>query len=344
MLGQDTMTGRPISFGYNVPTFAGAPETGNEPTHVNVPVYAELDWEVTKRGIRAAEELGFDSIWAPDHLLLGVNQAEYEVWTLLSAIAGMTDRPRIGSLVLCNDFRSPALVAKMAATLDVISDGRLTLGLGAGWHEPEYLTYGWPFRADFDRLMRLDESIRLIKRMWTEDAPSFEGDHYRITDAACEPKPIQSPHPPILVGGAGEEVTLKIVARHADVWNTTSFGGAIPTLERKLAVLSAHCNTVDRSVEDIEQSWESLILCTRDEALEEKVASRLLPRAGPAGDRIESREDLRTYVPFGTPEECITAIKQRVELGITTFQFWFLDYPSHRGMELFADEVAPAFQ
>ncbi len=338
---------RPVSYGFNVPTFAGAPTAGAEPTHVNAPLDDDLDWTVTQRAIQAADALGFDSIWAPDHLLLGVDRAEYEVWTLLSAIAALVDRPRLGTLVLCNDFRSPALLAKMAATLDVIADGRLTLGIGAGWHQREYDAYGYPFRDDFERLMRLDESIRLIKELWTTSpgtGASFAGEHYRIDDASCEPKPVQDPHPPILVGGAGEQVTLKLVARHADMWNTTSFGGAIPTLEHKLGVLRKHCSTVGRPFDEIEPTWETLVLCTRDAALLDEIERLVLPRPGPDGDRIETRRQLQQYVPFGTPEECTEAIERRIDLGISTFQCWFLDYPSHRGMELFADEVIPAVQ
>jgi alkanesulfonate monooxygenase SsuD/methylene tetrahydromethanopterin reductase-like flavin-dependent oxidoreductase (luciferase family) len=122
--------------------------------------------------------------------------------------------------MLCNDYRNPALVAKMAATLDVISDGRLQLGLGAGWRESEYKAYGWEYHGGFERLMRLDEGIRLMKEMWSSDEPQFSGDHYKINGATCEPRPVQEPHLPILVGGVGEQVTLKLVAKHADAWNT----------------------------------------------------------------------------------------------------------------------------
>ena len=182
---QHRVTMSDISFEYNVPVFAGAPDEGDEPVHRDTPMYEELDWETTKKGVLKAEELGFDAVWAPDHLMLGRDRAEYECWTLLSAIAGMTEDIRMGSLVLCNDYRNPALVAKMAATLDVVSDGRLELGLGAGWHEPEYEAYGWEYRDGFERLMRLDESIRLIKELWADDGTgvSFDGDHYQIEDA-----------------------------------------------------------------------------------------------------------------------------------------------------------------
>ena len=339
-----------ISFEYNVPVFAGAPREGTEPTHRDTPSYERLDWETTKEGILKAEELGFDAAWAPDHLLLGRDNAEYECWTLLSAIAGMTSDIRMGSLVLCNDYRNPALVAKMAATLDVISDGRLELGLGAGWHEPEYDAYGWEYRDGFERLMRLDESIRLIKRMWdTEpgEPASFDGDRYQIEDAYCAPGPVQEPHPPILVGGQGEEVTLKLVAKHADVWNTDVFNGDVDTLERKIGVIEDHCETVGRDPDDVEYSWDGHVICTRDEEKYERLLDLMTPiqfeEEYQDQSNIETEEDAREYFIMGEPEECAAAIEERIDAGVTKFQFWFVDFPDLSGMELFADEVMSQF-
>ena len=337
-----------IKFEYNVPVFAGAPDEGSEPVHRDTPAYEALDWETTRMGIETAEELGFDAAWAPDHLMLGRDRAEYECWTLLSAMAGFTDDINVGSLVLCNDYRNPALVAKMAATLDVISGGRLELGLGAGWHEPEYDAYGWDFRGGFERLMRLDESIRLMKRMWDAggDGASFDGDRYTIEDAPCSPTPVQEPHPPILVGGQGEEVTLKLVAKHADVWNTDVFNGDVDTLEHKIGVIEDHCDTVGRDPDEVEYSWDGHIVCTRDE---EKL-DRFLDLMTPIQFEEEytdqpdiTRENAGDYFILGTPEECAAAIERRTDAGVTKFQFWFVDFPATDGMELFADEVMPAF-
>ena len=338
-----------LRFEYNIPVFAGAPADGDEPVHRDTPCYERLDWETTRSGIEAAEELGFDAVWAPDHLMLGRDRAEYECWTLLSAIAGFTDDVNIGSLVLCNDYRNPALVAKMAATLDVISEGRLELGLGAGWHDPEYAAYGYTYRKDFERLMRLDEAIRLIKRMWATDpgeGAAFDGDHYTIDDAPCTPGPVQEPRPPILVGGTGEQVTLKLVARHADVWNTDVFNGDIDTLEHKIDVIEDHCATVGRDPDEIEYSWDGHVICTRDEDRLEELLDVMLPiqfeeEYVDQGD-IETEADAREYFVMGTPEECAAAIERRVEVGVTKFQCWFIDFPDLAGMELFADEVIPA--
>lgn len=340
-----------VTFEYNVPVFAGAPESGTDPSHRDTPCYEELDWETTKEGVLKAEELGFDAAWAPDHLMLGRDNAEYECWTLLSALAGLTDDINLGSLVLCNDYRNPALVAKMASTLDVISGGRLELGLGAGWHEPEYEAYGWEYRDGFERLMRLDESIRLMKEMWTTDSgdgASFAGDHYEIDGAYCEPGPVQDPHPPILVGGQGEEVTLKLVAKHADVWNTDVFKGTPETLEHKIGVIEDHCETVGRDPDEIEYSWDGHVICTRDPEKYERLLDLMIPiqfeeEYVDQAD-ITTEEIARDYFIMGTPEECAEAIERRIDVGVTKFQCWFVDFPDTGGMELFADEVMPQFR
>jgi alkanesulfonate monooxygenase SsuD/methylene tetrahydromethanopterin reductase-like flavin-dependent oxidoreductase (luciferase family) len=341
-----------ITFEYNVPVFAGAPDEGStEPEHRDTPRYRSLDWETTKEGVLKAAELGFDAAWAPDHLMLGRDNAEYEAWTLLSAIAGFTETINVGSLVLCNDYRNPALVAKMAATLDVVSEGRLELGLGAGWHEPEYDAYGWEYRDGFERLMRLDEGIRVMTELWdTEpgEGATFEGDHYRIEDAHCEPGPVQDPHPPILVGGQGEEVTLKLVAKLADVWNTDVFNGDVETLEHKIGVIEDHCDTVGRDPDEIEYSWDGHVICTRDEEKIDRLLDLMTPIQFEAAYQdqapIETEEDAREYFVMGTPEECAEAIQDRIDVGVTKFQCWFVDYPDFEGMELFADEVMPEFR
>ncbi|UPM42679.1 LLM class flavin-dependent oxidoreductase [Halocatena salina] len=338
-----------ISFEYNVPVFAGAPVDGTEPTHRDTPAYESLDWATTREGIETAETLGFDAAWAPDHLMLGRNHAEYECWTLLSAMAGFTTDINIGSLVLCNDYRNPALVGKMAATLDVISEGRLELGLGAGWHEREYDAYGWEYRDGFERLLRLDESIRLIKQLWDagKEGARFDGDHYCIEDAYCAPGPVQDPHPPILVGGQGEDVTLKLVAKHADIWNTDVFNGDVDTLERKIDVIEQHCETVDRDPDEIVYSWDGHILCTRDEEKLDRLLDLMTPiqfEESYTDQPDITRENADEYFIVGTPEECATAIERRINAGVEKFMGWFVDAPDTSGMELFADEVIPEFQ
>jgi len=142
-----------------------------------------------------------------------------EAWTLLTALVRDTRRIRIGILVTCNGYRNPALLAKMAATVDVLSNGRLIHGIGSGWFAEEYDGYGYEFPDVPVRLAQLDESLRLQKLLWTTERPSFDGRYYRLREAWCEPRPLQKPHPPILIGGGGEKVLLRLVARHAQLWN-----------------------------------------------------------------------------------------------------------------------------
>ncbi|MGH7342594.1 MAG: TIGR03560 family F420-dependent LLM class oxidoreductase, partial [Candidatus Rokuibacteriota bacterium] len=167
-----------------------------------------------------ADALGFDSAWVFDHLIpiLGADTDGpcLEGWTLLSALAAETERIRIGALVTGNTYRNPALLAKMAATVDHISNGRLYLGIGAAWFEFEHEAYGFPFYTAKGRAERLDEALQVIKKLWTEDHPSFAGKFYTLKNAPFAPKPVQKPHPPIIVGGQGEQWIMPLVGRYAD--------------------------------------------------------------------------------------------------------------------------------
>jgi F420-dependent oxidoreductase-like protein len=176
----------------------------------------------------------------------------FEGWTMLAALAGVTRRVRLGVMVTGNPYRHPALLANMAASLDVISGGRLELGIGAGWNEEESAAYGIdlpPLRERFDRL---EEACAVLHLLLTEETASFDGVHYRLTDARCEPKPVQRPRPPIVIGGGGEKRTLRIAARWADQWNAP---GATPdVLAHKITVLHGHCADVGRDPAEIEIS------------------------------------------------------------------------------------------
>lgn len=328
-----------IEFGYNPPTFASAPVPANPgPNEFDTPFYEELRWADVKEAILRADDLGYDAVWAPDHYMHGIDHAILECWTLLSWAAAQTDM-QVGPLVACNDYRNPALLAKMAATLDVVSDGRLTLGLGAGWYEREYEAYGWEFRDGFERLMRLDEAIQVIRTMWNEDGATFDGDHYQVDDAYCNPGPVQEPNPPVMVGGAGEEVTLKLVAKRADAWN---LGGTVDEYAGKVDVIRDHCETVGRDFEEIELTYDGHVVCTRDREKLDRIFDRVGPEEVTAWDDVDDVDDLATII--GTPEECVEQVQKFVDLGVSRFQFWFSDYPDMEGLELFADEVVPEFR
>jgi F420-dependent oxidoreductase-like protein len=175
-----------------------------------------------------------------------------EGWSLLSAFAALTNRVRLGLMVTGNTYRHPAVLANIGATVDVISGGRLDFGIGAGWNETEHNAYGIPLYAPGERIRRLGEACEVIKRMWTETAPSFEGRYYQIKDAYCEPKPLQKPTPPFVIGGSGEKLTLRIVAQYADIWNFV--GGGAETFKQKSALLDEHCAAVGRDPQTILRS------------------------------------------------------------------------------------------
>ena len=180
----------------------------------------DLNVKVLKETIKLSERLGFESLWVPDHLNLGHRGEILEAWTFLAAASQTCDRMHLGALVLCVSHRSPALVAKMAATLDALSDGRLELGLGVGWRGSEQLSYGLPWNPSVRvRDQQLVEAIEIIKGMWANERFSYVGRYFTVVDAVCFPKPVQKPHPKIWIGGAGEKLVLRSVAKYADGWN-----------------------------------------------------------------------------------------------------------------------------
>src|SRR5438445_799688 len=194
------MGARTVKFGLTLPQFGAS-------------------WSEVKEIASLADEVGWDSVWVADHFLGVGSDDPLEAWTEMSAVAAITRRVELGFLVLCNSYRPPALLAKMAATLDAVSHGRLILGYGAGWFAQEYEAYGYDFPPIGTRLRQLEEGLQILKRMWTEEQATFHGAHYHVENARCLPRPTRKPHPPILIGGAGEKVLLKLVARYADLWN-----------------------------------------------------------------------------------------------------------------------------
>ena len=188
-----------------------------------------------KEVVVECEHLGYHSVWLDDHLMLN-KKPILECWSTLSALSTVTKKIRLGTMATCNSFRNPALLAKIAATIDIISNGRIELGIGAGIQKYEHNAYGFPFPSPRVRIERLSEAIEIIKKMWTEENPEYKGKHYQIINPICEPKPIQKPHPPITVCGGGEKLTLKVTARHGD----RNDWGYLPSLEdfkQKLKIL-----------------------------------------------------------------------------------------------------------
>ncbi len=212
----------------------------------------------TYEGIRdawlEADRLGFDTAWAHDHLLNqnDLSAPEEEGWTILAALLALSSRIRGGLMVTANTFRHPGVLAKMVTTIDRISNGRVEVGLGAGWLVDEHEQYGIPLPPPGERLRMLDEACQVMLALWTQQRATFEGKHYRLREAYHEPKPIQQPHPPIWIGGSGPKRTLRITARYADVWNAA--GGSPQEVAESSAILDRHCADVGRDPSQIRRS------------------------------------------------------------------------------------------
>lgn len=278
------------------------------------------------------ERLGYDSLWLDDHLMFAKTQI-LECWTTLSALAVCTRRVRLGTMVTSNAFRNPALTAKMAATVDVISGGRLELGLGAGVQKEEHVAYGISFPDTVTRIERLKEALEVIRLLWTQEEATYSGKHYNLSNAICEPKPLQKPHPPITIGGTGEKHLLQVTARYADRFDF-SYLPKIKDFKHKIEVLKKHCVSVGRNFEEIEQScWpEGQVILLKDkESLEIKI-QKTKPRG-------VSRKDFERSHFLGTPDEFAEKLQPYLDLGVTYFMLFFADLPDMSSLRLFADTI-----
>lgn len=207
---------------------------------------------------RDADALGYHGIWNYDHFYgLGeLTQDTLEGWTTLAAMASVTERAKIGCMVTGVTYRNPALLANMAVSVDHISGGRLQFGIGAAWHEPEHTAYGFDYPSAGTRIAMLDEALQVITSLWTQDSTTFEGEHFTIKDGLCNPKPVQTPHPPIVVGGNGRNKTLRVVATHADEWNGIGDPQEWSELNR---ILDEHCDAVGRAPKEIRRSVQLFV-------------------------------------------------------------------------------------
>lgn len=202
----------------------------------------------------------FEHAWLFDHfspIQGGLDGPCFEGWTLLAALAAQTSRLRLGLMVTGNTYRHPAILAHMAATVDVISNGRLDFGIGAGWNEYEHTSMGIPLYAPGERIRRLGEACEIIRQLWTQHLTDFEGRYYQLKEARCEPKPIQKPYPPFVIGGSGEQLTLRVVAQYADIWN--AMPATVEDFRHKLDVLHGHCAAVGRDPQEITLSVQARI-------------------------------------------------------------------------------------
>jgi F420-dependent oxidoreductase-like protein len=300
------------------------------PQHVSWPELLDI-WQV-------ADRLSFDTAWTFDHffpIMSDPKGSQLEGWVTLTALAEETRHVRVGTLVTGITYREPAVLAKMGATLDVITGGRLEMGLGAAWFQQEHEALGIPFPPVAERIKRLGEACEVIKRMWTEDVATWDGQYYHIREAYCNPKPVQKPHPPILIGGGGEQLTLKMVARYADAWN--AFGP--PELFRhKIDVLRRHCEAIGRDPETIEKSVSMPPVISKDRS---KLDAML---ADMASRRAMTIEDARAAMLWGTPDDAIKKIQSYQELGVTHIILSLRAPYDPVQLELVAREVIPALR
>jgi F420-dependent oxidoreductase-like protein len=238
------------------------------------------DWTQVLSLWRHVEATGWDAACVTDHFMPNTKERVGDVlecWSTLSALAALVPRLRVGTIVVGNTYRHPAIVAKMAANVDIVSGGRLIVGLGAAWQENEHAAYGVPFGTVGERLARLDEACQVVKLLWTQDKTTFTGRYYQLDDAPCSPKPVQRPHPELMIGGGGERVTLRLVARHADHWNV--WGGP-DTHAHKGKILDEHCAALGRDAKKLRRSANMPLLISDDRDEVARLAAAVTRRMG----------------------------------------------------------------
>ncbi|MBX3070016.1 MAG: LLM class flavin-dependent oxidoreductase [Thermomicrobiales bacterium] len=308
------MTVGSIDFGYNPPTG----ERGLE----------QITPATFARDLAHALDIAsqyFSSFWVSDHLMIGGNY-RLEGWTQLAWIAARYPTQFLGTNVMCNSFRHPALLAKMAATLQVLSHGRLILGYGAGWVEGEYKALGIPYPSGRVRIEQMVEGIEVMRALWTQSPTTYEGAHYGISDAIGNPMP--DPVPPVLIGGEGERYLLRAVAEHADIW--LAFNRRPEVIGHKLSVLREHCTAVGRDPSTIRVALNLPVFVEGTHEAAVKKAGKLVDSENPAF--------------AGSSEELVERLHEYADLGVSLFQLAFPSFPETDDLHRFAEEVLPAFR
>ncbi|MBO0777375.1 MAG: LLM class F420-dependent oxidoreductase [Ktedonobacteraceae bacterium] len=288
-------------------------------------------YETMTRVAQEAEALSFDSIWLFDHFHTvprPTQEVTFECWTSTAALARDTKRVRIGQMVTCNSYRNPALLAKMASTVDVLSHGRLDFGIGAGWHEHEYRAYGYDFPDGPTRLKQLRDAVRIIHAMWSEEEAVYEGKYHSVRGAINQPKGAQKPHIPLLIGGGGEQVTLKLVAQYGDACNVGHQTNEV--IAHKFDVIKQHCANVGRDYNSIHRTvlMNCAIAATDEEAL---AKSQPFLRNIPM-------ERLRQSALVGTPDAIRKRIQELEEIGTQELIIFLPDSASLESVRMFAHE------
>lgn len=295
----------------------------------------KFSYDELRDRVLTSERLGYDCVWFYDHFYSpGSPEAPaFESWTLISALSAVTYKVRLGHLVLCNPFRHAALLAQMAISLDVISRGRLELGIGSGSYAREFEEYGIPFASIPERAAQLEEAVQVIKLLFTQTRATFDGKYYSLKSAPSPLRPVQKPHPPITIGGGGEKFTLPLVARHADMWNCPTY--SLGEFQRKFDLLKAECEKINRDPATLRISEEAVLVIAESEAALCTALESARRRYGSKSWGLEAGG----YV--GTPEQLIEHILGKIARGITNFAFFFHDRAAPESLELFASRVMP---
>jgi len=273
----------------------------------------------------------FDSAWVDDHVIPWADwqpkDTPYlECVSTIAYFAGAYPSLKFGATVFCQSYRNPALLAKTAANLQLLTGGRFLFGIGAGWMEEEYRAYNYDFPKPAVRITQLEEAVQIVKKLWTESPSSYAGRYYRIDHAYCEPRP--NPAPPLLIGGGGEQLTLRVVARYADWWNIS--GGTYANYAHKLDVLRQHCATIGRDYDAIVKTWSAEAVVVAETESE--------------AQRIAAASPYNENAIIGTPAQVAEQLQAFVDLGVEYFIVRLLDFPNTQGIEMFAREVIPRFR
>ena len=294
-------------------------------------------WPAMLDVARRIEAAGYDTVWVYDHFHTvpeASQEPTFECWTVMAALAAATERVRLGQMCTCNSYRQPSYMAKVASTVDVISGGRLEFAIGAGWYEEEYLAYGYEFPKGSTRIRQLEEAVQIIKKMWTEDEATFEGEHYSVRGAINRPRPVQRPHPPLWIAGSGPQLTLRVVAEYADYAN---YAGSIERFRDNGKILDVHCEKIGRDPAAIGRTTHLEMMVADDEASLMKALERVgVQRGRPPEKWMESSLTLA-----GTTEQVVAALGEFQEAGCAHVIGYFPDAAWGDSIERFARDVVP---
>jgi F420-dependent oxidoreductase-like protein len=303
-------------------------------------------WPVLRELVQAADRGPWESVWVYDHfhtVPVPTEEATHEAWSLMSAFGAVTERVRLGQMCTCMGYRNPAYLAKVAATADIVSGGRIEMGIGAGWYEHEWNAYGYGFPRAGERIAMLDEGVQIMRDLWTKGTSTFVGDHYKVEGAICRPLPLQPAGIPLWIAGGGETKTLRVAAKYAQY---TNFDSTPETFRKKSEILAQHCKDVGTEFDAITRSGSyNVIIGESAKDVDDKLAQvhdRLQPLV-PAEDLDRTMNSLRTGPLVGTPEQLVETLQDANGMGLTYAICYFSDAAYDRSsIELFESQVIPA--